>query len=170
MPRPPIRVARFEPADTPAVMAMLRRCSAPTLYRRLHGIPTGVDRTAHAVVHTAGEDTYCARSTDRCVGVASLASSHDGFAHIGVLVEDDWQRRGAGSALVVVLARRAREIRAPGLLADILGDNEFLIPLLARIGPIATSFVAGGYRVRVDLRWGQGIGSRLRGSMPKLGR
>ncbi|MFI5040949.1 MAG: GNAT family N-acetyltransferase [Acidimicrobiales bacterium] len=105
-------------------------------------------------------DAYGAWSTDRCVGLASLAVDGDGSAHIGVLVEDSWQRQGAGSALTAVLAGRARKRRLPSLVADVLAHNQFILPLLARIGPITTSVACGGYAVRISLEDDHDCGRR----------
>ena len=92
--------------------------------------------------------------SDGCIGLASLAVDGDGSAHIGVLVEDRWQRQGAGSALTGALVDRARDRQLPSLVADVLADDQFIVPLLARISPITTSFVYGGYRVRLVLERG----------------
>jgi GNAT superfamily N-acetyltransferase len=98
-----------------------------------------------------GHDAYGAWSGDRCIGLASLALDRDGSVHIGVLVEDSWQRRGAGSALVATLVERARARRQPSLVADVLADDHFILRLLARIGPVTTTLAYGEYRARVEL-------------------
>ncbi len=68
-----------------------------------------------------------------------------------MLIEDAWQRRGAGSALVAAVVGRARELGLPGLVADVLADNYFVLPWLARTGAIRTTFAYSGYRVLVGL-------------------
>ena len=136
---------------------MLGRCSASTMYRRFHGLTDG---RAHAVEVLRGgpdQDAYGAWSGDRCIGLASLALDSDASTHIGVLVEDGWQRRGAGTALMVTLVHRARERRLSSLVADVLADNQFILSLLARVGPITTAVVPGGYRIRISLT-GEGHG------------
>ena len=45
--------------------------------------------------------------------------------------------------------RPGRELGLPGLVADVLADNYFILPLLARVGAIATTFAYSGYSVRV---------------------
>jgi GNAT superfamily N-acetyltransferase len=100
-----------------------------------------------------GQDSYTAWSGDRCVGLGNL-HVRDATAEIGVLVEDGWQRRGVGTALVVALVRRARERRSPFLGADLLAENHFALKALARIGPLKTSLAHGGYTALIDLGLG----------------
>jgi RimJ/RimL family protein N-acetyltransferase len=145
-----VRVAVLKAEDLPEVTAMLGRCSRATLYKRFHGFTDGV---AHAsfTIDDAAQDAYGAWSGGACVGMASLAITQEGHGEIGVLVEDAWQRRGAGSALVAALVERAQQLGLPGLIADVLADNYFVLPLLARVGAISTTFAYSGYRVRVGL-------------------
>ena len=152
-----IRVAALGENDLPAVNAMLGRCSRATLYKRFHGFADGLAHAA-SMVSDATQGSYGAWNAGRCVGMATLAVSGEDFGHIGVLVEDAWQRRGAGTALVTALVRRAHELGLAGLVADVLSDNYFVLPLFARIGTITTTFAYSGYRVRI------GFGSPLIGS------
>jgi GNAT superfamily N-acetyltransferase len=145
-----VRVGALHVSDAPAVRAMLGRCSRATLYKRFHGFTDGVAQASHALAD-ANQDVYGAWSADGCVGMASLAITEEGHGAIGVLVEDRWQRRGAGSALVAALVERAHEVRLTSFIVDILADNYFIIPLLARIGGVTTTFGYSGYRVRVGL-------------------
>lgn len=149
--RPGIRIAAVERGDAEAVLAMLGRCSSTTLYHRFHGITDGV---AHAtqVLADIGQDAYGAWCGDRCVGLASLAADGDGSTHVGVLVEDGWQRQGVGSALLAALLNRAGERQLASVVADVLADDHFILPLLARIGPMRTSFACGSHTVRLDIR------------------
>ncbi len=145
-----VRLTVLDKSDVPAVIAMLGRCSRATLYRRFHGFTDGV---AHASETLAGPDqhAYGAWSAGVCIGMASLAVGGEDYGDIGVLVEDRWQRRGAGSALIAALVERAKQLRLRGLVADVMADNYFMLPLLARIGAITTTFAYSGYRVRVGL-------------------
>ena len=146
-----IRIAALQPGDAAAVMAMLGRCSTATLYHRFHGVTDGVFYAAQLLDHAADQDAYAAWSADTCVGLASLAVASDESTHIGVLVEDRWQQQGAGSALLAALLARARQRGLPALVADVLADNRFILPLLNRVGPTTTTFAYGGYRVHVGL-------------------
>jgi GNAT superfamily N-acetyltransferase len=138
-----LRIETLKRGDTDAILAMLERCSAVTLYNRLHGVTDGAAHALQVLANTAGHGADGAWNADRCIGLATLAVGDDGSAHVGVLVEDGWQRRGAGSALMAALAGRAREQRLPTLVADVLAHNQFIVPLLARVGPITTSVAYG---------------------------
>jgi len=153
-----IRIASLEPGDTESIVAMLERCSATTLYHRFHGVTSGVPHATQVLMNGSADDAYGAWSAENCIGLASLGAAVDGSADIGVLVEDRWQRRGVGSALVMALVHRARDRRLSTLGADVLGDDRFILPLLARIGPMTTSIDFGGYTARIDLE--QGTGTR----------
>src|SRR5579862_2539845 len=94
-------------ADHGAVVAMLGRCSEPTLRRRFHGVIDDA-RYINRLIGSSSEVGYTAWIDGRCVGIASLHPSDQASAEMGVLVEDDWQRRGVGTALVAALATHAR--------------------------------------------------------------
>ena len=151
-----IRVTVLEHADSEALLAMVGRCSAMTLYRRFHGVTDGVPYAQQVLADAAGHDSYAAWSGDRCVGLGNL-HVRDDTAEIGVLVEDGWQRRGVGTALVVALVRRARERRSPFLRADLLAENRFALQALASVGPLRTSLAHGSYTALIDL----GLGTAL---------
>jgi GNAT superfamily N-acetyltransferase len=152
-----IRIAVLEHADSEALLGMLGRCSPTSLYRRFHGVTDGIFY-AHQVLAAAGcRDSYVAWVGKDCVGLGNLHVSDD-TADVGVLVEDDWQRRGVGTALLIALARRVRERGSLFLRADVLDENRFVLQVLARLGPAKTSLAAGSYTTLVDLA----VGTTLR--------
>jgi hypothetical protein len=53
-----IRVAAFQRGDAQAVLAMLMRCSAATLYHRFHGLTDGVSHITRVVADAAGQELY----------------------------------------------------------------------------------------------------------------
>ena len=91
----PVRVTVLGQADAAAVLAMVGRCSATTLYRRFHGVTDGVRYTQQLLADAADHDSYAAWNADCCVGIGNLHVCDD-TAEIGVLVEDGWHlaRRG----------------------------------------------------------------------------
>jgi GNAT superfamily N-acetyltransferase len=149
-PSPPaLRIATFHSDDTPSMLAMLGRCSSATLYQRFHGaIKPGAIVAAQLAAEAA--ESFVARAGDDCIGVATLSVMGQ-RAEMGVIVEDAWQRRGAGAALVRSIVRRARELGVTCLRADLLAEHRLLIPRLARIGPVRTSSDRGGYHVEISL-------------------
>jgi GNAT superfamily N-acetyltransferase len=145
-----VGVERLDPADGPAVVSMLARCSSASLYSRFHGLVDVARYAGEMLAPPPGQEFYGAWAGQTCVGVASLAVV-DGWAEVAVLVEDGWQRQGAGSALMAALVRRGGELGVRGILAEVLAGNHFILPLLARIGSTATAFACGVYTVRVGL-------------------
>jgi GNAT superfamily N-acetyltransferase len=137
--REPIRIDRVQRADYDAILAMLGRCSKMTLQRRFHAVTNGVSYVARLLGESTNEIGYGAWLDSRCVGLASLHVSDGTSAEMAVMVEDDWQQHGVGSALLAELARHARRHSLSSLRADVHADNHFIPPALARIGPIRTS-------------------------------
>jgi len=129
----PIDIRPLRPEDLPGVLAMLRRCSAATRYRRFHGFSDGVDHARGLVA--APSETVVAFEGGRCIGLATLAAGEDDH-ELGVLVEDDRQRHGVGTRLVGVLVGAARARRVRHLRAEVLGDDAHLLVALGRLGPM----------------------------------
>ncbi len=150
---PPLRVAALERVDSGAVVAMLRRCSPLSRFRRFHGITDGVAYVTQSLTGAARtpERIYGAWVAGRCVGLGSLHVDDRVSAEIAVLVEDDWQRRGVGSALVAALAGKARQSDLTALRAEVLTENWFVPLALSRLGPTRTSTSCGVHTVWVDL-------------------
>jgi GNAT superfamily N-acetyltransferase len=149
--RQPLRIARLRGADYGPVVSMLGRCSPETLQRRFHAITDGVPYVTRLLAGASGEIGYGAWLVGRCMGVASLHVADGSSAEMAVLIEDDWQRRGIGSALVAELARQARQRGLTCLRADVRADNHFVPPALARMGPTRTSISAGVYTIWLNL-------------------
>ena len=145
-----LRITVLEPVDSGALLGLLARCSPTALYRRFHGVTNGLFYAQQIVAAAEGRDSYVAWIGEECVGLGNL-HVRDDTADIGVLVEDDWQRRGVGTALLIALMRRIGECGSHFLRADVLEENRFVLPLLARLGPAKTSVAAGSYTTVVDL-------------------
>jgi GNAT superfamily N-acetyltransferase len=124
------------------------RCSRETVYHRFHGF---IDLPSYLNGLLKPEQcTVVSWSGDRCVGFASLAPSP--FGHdVGVLVEDEWQQRGVGTALFEALVAIAREGRIARIHADVLFEDAFSLRVLARVGTTSVSLESGVYSVLVNL-------------------
>jgi GNAT superfamily N-acetyltransferase len=85
------------------------------------------------------------------VGLATLARSA-GDHELGVLVEDGWQRRGIGTKLLTCLVASARARGVDQIVADVLGDDRFVLSALRRVGPLYVTLERGVYAVRLTLR------------------
>jgi GNAT superfamily N-acetyltransferase len=147
----PFEIARLQPADYDAIVAMLGRCSPASVQRRFHANTDGVPYVTRLLADATSEVGYGAWLAGRCIGLASLHAYSETGAEIGVLVEDAWQQRGVGSALVSALARDARQRGWNRLRAEVLADNHFIPAALTRMGSTRTSVSFGVYTVLVDL-------------------
>jgi GNAT superfamily N-acetyltransferase len=146
-----IEVVRPEDADE--LDALVARCSVETRYRRFFA-PVRTMPTEYRAGALAGDparhDAVATRVRNaapagRIVALASLVAGPDpcGPAELGVLVEDGWQRRGLGTALVRDLVARARVRRVPSLRATVLPGASGLLVWLGRILPMAHSEHSG---------------------------
>ena len=69
------------------------------------------------------------------VGIARLVATGDDTAEIALAVVDPWQRRGVGTKLMAALGRLATDLRYSELHGDVLGENEPMLKLVARVFP-----------------------------------
>lgn len=152
LPAVEVTVATASVADTEAVLAMVARCSPTTLSHRFHGPSDGVAHTRAVLQGRPGDETLAAWNDSVCVGLATLADDEQGTAHLGVLVEDAWQRRRVGSTLVAALVAGAAARGISTVRADVLGEDRFMLRVLRRIGPSTVSFGLGTFTAHIDLR------------------
>jgi GNAT superfamily N-acetyltransferase len=144
-------VKRAAVTDTPAVLAMLGRCSPATLFHRFHGPSDGVVYTRALLARQSIDETLVAWHDEACVGLATLSRDREGTPHLGVLVEDAWQRQGVGRQLVSTLLGQARAHGVRHVHADVLGEDRFLVQALRRAGSMTVAIASGSYSVDIDL-------------------
>jgi GNAT superfamily N-acetyltransferase len=144
--------------DRPALERMLARCTGQTRYRRFHGpvkvfperyltealsgSPLHFALVAYldedAAEDGAGDDGTVDNST--VVALASCRAVDEGVAELGILVEDEWQRRGVGSDLLREIVAYAARTGLRALQAQVLADQPWIVGLLRRHG---TCTIAG---------------------------
>jgi len=146
-----VTMAEATMADAPAVLAMVTRCSPMSLFHRFHGFTDGLAYTRAVLDPQPGSETLVAWNGADCVGLATLGRDDVGAAHLGVLVEDAWQRRGVGSRLITALLDGARARGVSTAHADILADDRFIIRALRRLGPLMVRFGPGTLSVDITL-------------------
>lgn len=140
------RIRSAFPADQGAALSVVQRCSGRTLFHRFHGC---ADAAGHLRRQWGGsaEVILLAWQGHRCVGIGEMA----GDAHLGVLVEDTWQRRGVGTRLLGALVDEARIRCFDVLHVDILTEDAFLMGALRRIGPLTVSWHAEVLSVDINI-------------------
>ncbi|WP_052852767.1 GNAT family N-acetyltransferase [Streptomyces avicenniae] len=110
----PVLLRTAGPDDLTAARAMHARCSAFTLAHRYPGPPGEADRyLGHLLSPRFGRSLAAETTPGHVVGLAHLLWDDD-EAEIALLVEDEWQRRGIGTAmlrsLLAIALRERREI------------------------------------------------------------
>ncbi|MBV2155817.1 GNAT family N-acetyltransferase [Kitasatospora sp. SUK 42] len=96
------------PGDKAAALAMHGRCSPAALRLRYHGPVRDADRYLdHLLDPRHGHSLAAAAPDGRILALGHLMWD-DGEAELAVLVEDAWQRRGLGLALLKRLTAAAR--------------------------------------------------------------
>ena len=154
-----VKVAAATVANAAAVHAMMARCSRMTLLRRFHGVTDGVTYTRALFecqpIDRTIDQTFVAWHHSACVGLATLRPDGEEVAHLGVLVEDAWQRTGVGTLLVAALLKDARARGLSSVHADVLGENQFIVNALRRAGQVTVSVTLGTYSVDIDIGAGR---------------
>ena len=130
---------------------MLSRCSRESLFHRFHGFSDGADYVGALLRDRPVDETFLAWYGASCVGLASLSAGATGTSDLGVLIEDAWQRRGIGTWLVASLLANARAKGMTTVHADVLGDDQFILQALRRIGPLTVSIEFGSYSIDIDI-------------------
>ena len=170
-------VRRAAAADRPALERMLARCTGQTRYRRFHG-PVKVFPERYLAEALPGSPLHLAlvayladdAAVDgpvvdgpvvdgpvvdgpvvdgTVVALASCRAVDEGVAELGILVEDEWQRRGVGSHLLREIVAYAAGTGLRALQAQVLADQPWIVGMLRRHG---TCTVAGaGQALHVTL-------------------
>jgi GNAT superfamily N-acetyltransferase len=147
------------PSDVPLVDALHARCSpASRRARFLSPTPRLDPDQLRALVHPAGGRSVLALTRDggSAVGLADLREAEPPgeltvepavvtpSATFGVLVEDTWQHRGLGTALVRRVAETAVELGMGELTGTVPADEVRITRLLRRAGLRPTAVLADG--------------------------
>ncbi|MFH9350749.1 GNAT family N-acetyltransferase [Kitasatospora sp. NPDC017646] len=121
------------PADKAAALAMHGRCSPDALRLRYHGPVRDADRYLdHLLDPRHGRSLVVAAPDGRILALGHLMWD-DEEAELAVLVEDAWQRRGLGVALLLRLAATARATGIGTVYAVTQAANAGLIAAMRRL-------------------------------------
>jgi len=128
---------------------MHRRCSPASRYHRWHApLPEMPERYLAGVLAGAAEHlALVAVSGGQIVAVAS-AVQHQDVWELGILVEDRYQRRGLGSALLAALLGA---IPADRLQIDLLVERAGLLRPLGRLGRVTVDWQDEVVHARIEL-------------------
>jgi RimJ/RimL family protein N-acetyltransferase len=122
------------PDDAEGVRDLHERSSAVTRQRRYLGGAHPSDARLRRLLEPAGGRTLLAIAEDgRVVAMANLLAEGD-LGEVALLVEDAWQRRGLGTALLRRLVAHAGRGRFAALIAHLAADNIAMLRTLRRLG------------------------------------
>ncbi len=128
VPFPNLDVRSAGPDDSERVLRFFERLSPESVYRRFFTLfPSPSPQLVRylAGAETEDHETLAALDGDDIVALASWDRRvHDGAeAELAILVEDAWQHRGLGQALMRMLTAEAARHGITELTASVLSDN-----------------------------------------------
>jgi RimJ/RimL family protein N-acetyltransferase len=144
-----VLVRPIAPSDAPALLRGLEHLSPRSRYRRFLGTPrigaaelrylTEVDHHDHEALGAADP------ATGEGIAIARyIREPGSDSAEIAVTVDDAWQGRGLGTALLLRLADRARAAGIRRFTGLILAENAPMRALMAKLGDPESRNVGDG--------------------------
>ncbi|MEZ7003132.1 GNAT family N-acetyltransferase [Streptomyces sp. AD55] len=134
LPRSGATLGRAGAQDLDAAKAMHGRCSARTLGMRYHGPVGDADRyLRHLLGPHHGRSVAARTGPGRIVALGHLLWDGD-ETEVALLVEDDWQRRGIGGALLARLVEMAVEAGCASVYAVTRASNTGMVAAMRGLG------------------------------------
>lgn len=129
-----ISVRRADTGDLAAARAMHERCSPHTLRMRYHGPVGDADRYLnHLLSPRFGRTLAAQTASGRIVGLGHLLWDGD-ETEVALIVEDAWQRRGIGGALLARLVAMAAEAGCAHVYAVTQASNTGMVAAMRALG------------------------------------
>ncbi len=119
--------------DLDGVRDLHERASAASLQRRYLGGAPGDTRLRRLLEPVGGTTLLAVAADGTVVAMATLIAEGD-LGEVAVLVDDPWQRRGIGTALLRRLLAVAERGRFAALVAHAAADNVAILRTLRRLG------------------------------------
>jgi GNAT superfamily N-acetyltransferase len=152
----PVSIRVATPLDGEGLRGMFSRSSAETIHRRFHTPFPQVPEWMLALLldeDRTDKEFLVAVADGEVVGHAMYAMLGNGEAEMAVVVEDGWQSRGVGKALLRELADDAGRRGVETFVGSVLPDNR---PMLGLIGAMFAgskrAFDDGALLVRMPLQ------------------
>jgi GNAT superfamily N-acetyltransferase len=127
------------PGDLEEIVAMHARCSATALYRRyLTGSRPTAPQLVRLLEPRKGATLVAVTPGGQIVGAASLIGEGE-LAEAAVLIQDDWQRRGIGTAMLRRLLAMARPAEFAAVHVHTHADNSPMLRTIRRLSAFTGS-------------------------------
>ena len=145
-----VRLRLTRPTDLDKIELFLEGLSADARARRfLAATPKLPDRLIRRFAFYDPRERLTLAATlpidghEEIVGLADVVLMNTGLAEIGVVVADDFQRRGLGALLSEAVASLAIQRAASHLKAEMREDNSHMLHLMERLGRTARTVEDG---------------------------
>jgi RimJ/RimL family protein N-acetyltransferase len=154
-----IRIRALHSREERPIRMLHERLSPRTRYLRfLSPIPTLPDALVRRLAWVDYRRRLAVVAEDEAAGgagvvaLASFSAVDETTAEVAVVVQDDWQRQGIGTALVSTLLDAAEKRGFGRFVATIATDNSIIRRLLDRIGRVVGSHTSLGVSELVFVR------------------
>lgn len=153
----PLSVRRIEPGDKAALSEAFGHLSEQSVYRRFLAPLKRLTESELAYLteldHADHEALIALTDAGEIVGVARYVREpgEPSRAETAVTVQDDWQGRGVGSALLHLLAGRAREQGIDRFMGICLAENREMIQLFDELGQATKRHPADSETIEVEV-------------------
>src|SRR4051794_24935940 len=152
-----VAVRPIRPDDRDALAAGFERLSPESRYRRFFSpVSRLTDRQLEYLTRVDHHDHEALVAVDEAsgalIGVARFVRIRRGEAEPAMVVADDWQGRGVGTALLERLVDRAFDEGVDTFRAQVLAGNAEAIRILQRLGDTDVGRQGAEAEVRVRLR------------------
>jgi GNAT superfamily N-acetyltransferase len=129
-----VTVRTAGPQDAVAAREMHGRCSSRTLAQRYHGPPGDADRyLSHLLSARHGHSVAARASDEKLVALGHLLWDGED-TEVALLVEDAWQRRGVGAALLRQLIDLAVQAGRRSVYAVTQASNTAMLKAMRATG------------------------------------
>ncbi len=134
-------VRPIEAGDRAALVDAFQHLSQQSVYKRFLAPVKSLTESELSYLteldHSSHEALIALTEAEEIVGVARYVREPDDRkrAEVAVTVRDEWQGRGVGTALLGLLARRARENGLEKFTGVCLAENREMLQLFDELGP-----------------------------------
>lgn len=135
-----LRLIPLEPKHADQIAQLVNHCSDESRFLRFHtGLATLRPCMAAQLAAADGAHTVALGLWDgrrHLVADARYTLLQDGVAEVAVLVNDAFQGRGLGTALLAILFQHATDADVLALHAEVLPHNQGILHTLRRLAPV----------------------------------